>query len=88
MTSSFKCRFSSLFCLSDSQREFLFFINMGFCCSKVCRKWKGLASDNNLWSNLFRERWGGDNAMFYAPVGSKSWKDVYEIQDRCHRVGL
>ncbi|XP_059428531.1 uncharacterized protein LOC132162294 [Corylus avellana] len=55
---------------------------------QVCRKWKGVASDNNLWSNLFKERWGEDHAMFYAPVGSKSWKDVYEVQDRCHRVGL
>ncbi|KAF5442686.1 hypothetical protein F2P56_035318 [Juglans regia] len=55
---------------------------------QVCRKWKFLASDNNLWSNLFRERWGGDSAVFYAPIGSKSWKEVYEVQDRCHRVGL
>ncbi|KAJ0102012.1 hypothetical protein Patl1_05244 [Pistacia atlantica] len=27
-------------------------------CRKVCRKWKVLASDNNLWCNLFKERWG------------------------------
>ncbi|KAG6655226.1 uncharacterized protein LOC122310324 [Carya illinoinensis] len=45
---------------------------------QVCRKWKVLAVDNNLWSSLFRERWGGDHVVFYAPVGSKSWKDVYE----------
>ncbi|KAL5803530.1 hypothetical protein ACOSQ4_031835 [Xanthoceras sorbifolium] len=55
---------------------------------QVCRKWKVLASDNNLWSNLFKERWGGDHAAFYAPVDSKSWKDVYEVQDRCDRVGM
>ncbi|KAK4571122.1 hypothetical protein RGQ29_029806 [Quercus rubra] len=69
-----------IFCFLDHQ-------NLAIA-QQVCRKWKGLASDNNLWSNLFRERWGGDHAMFYAPVGSKSWKDVYEVQDRCHRVGL
>ncbi|KAL5567713.1 hypothetical protein UlMin_024288 [Ulmus minor] len=56
--------------------------------NQVCRKWKMLASDNNLWSNLFKERWGGDHAAFYAPVESKSWKDVYEVQDRCDRNGL
>ncbi|KAI4338006.1 hypothetical protein L6164_016362 [Bauhinia variegata] len=55
---------------------------------QVCRKWKLLASDNDLWSNLFKERWGGDRAAFYAPEGSKSWKDVYEVQDRCDRVGV
>ncbi|XP_031264085.1 uncharacterized protein LOC116122364 isoform X1 [Pistacia vera] len=57
-------------------------------CRKVCRKWKVLASDNNLWCNLFKERWGGDRAAFYAPADSRSWKDVYEVQDRCDRVGL
>lgn len=25
---------------------------------EVCRKWNSLASDNILWSNLFKERWG------------------------------
>lgn len=55
---------------------------------QVCRKWKLMASDNALWSNLFKERWGGDHAAFYAPLGSKSWKEVYEAQDRCDRVGL
>ncbi|GFP88783.1 hypothetical protein PHJA_001022000, partial [Phtheirospermum japonicum] len=54
----------------------------------VCRKWRDLASDNRLWSNLFKERWGIDRATFYAPVDSKSWKDVYIVQDRCDRVGL
>lgn len=47
-----------------------------------------MASENILWSNLFEERWGRDNATFYAPIASKSWKDVYEVQDRCDRVGL
>ncbi|XP_019437339.1 PREDICTED: uncharacterized protein LOC109343482 [Lupinus angustifolius] len=55
---------------------------------QVCRKWKLMASDNALWCNLFKERWGGDHAAFYAPIGSKSWKDVFEVQDRCERVGL
>ncbi|XP_054788700.1 uncharacterized protein LOC129294391 isoform X1 [Prosopis cineraria] len=55
---------------------------------QVCRKWKLLASDNSLWSNLFKERWGEDRAAFYAPNASKSWKDVFEVQDRCDRVGL
>ncbi|KAG8381102.1 hypothetical protein BUALT_Bualt06G0087300 [Buddleja alternifolia] len=54
----------------------------------VCRKWRGLASDDTLWSNLFKERWGIDNAAFYAPADSNSWKDVYIVQDRCDRIGL
>ncbi|KAH9780248.1 F-box domain-containing protein [Citrus sinensis] len=57
-------------------------------CCKVCRNWKVPASNDILWLNLFRERWGEDDAAFYAPAGSKSWKDVYEVQDRCGRVGL
>ncbi|KAJ6760383.1 hypothetical protein OIU79_025268 [Salix purpurea] len=36
----------------------------------------------------FKERWGDDRAAFYEPDGSKSWKDVYELQDRGDRVGL
>ncbi|KAG5229508.1 Secretory pathway Sec [Salix suchowensis] len=55
---------------------------------QVCKKWNFLASDNKLWSNLFKERWGEDRAAFYEPDGSKSWKDVYEVQDRGDRVGL
>ncbi|KAI3409113.1 F-box domain-containing protein [Psidium guajava] len=55
---------------------------------QVCRKWKALASANALWSNLFRERWGEDRVAFYDPANSKSWKEVYEVQDRCDRVGL
>ncbi|XP_024971974.1 F-box protein SKIP31-like [Cynara cardunculus var. scolymus] len=55
---------------------------------QVCRKWKLLASENDLWSNLFEQRWGIDRAIFYAPTESKSWKDVYAVQDRCDRVGL
>ncbi|XVF12720.1 hypothetical protein REPUB_Repub08aG0144000 [Reevesia pubescens] len=61
---------------------------------QVCRKWKVLASDNRLWSKLFRERWGIDAAAFYAPpdpihsTSTSSWKDVYETQHRCDRVGL
>ncbi|ESR54416.1 hypothetical protein CICLE_v10022664mg [Citrus x clementina] len=55
---------------------------------QVCRNWKVPASNDMLWLNLFRERWGEDDAAFYAPAGSKSWKDVYEVQDRCGRVGL
>ncbi|KAG6484661.1 uncharacterized protein LOC122009826 [Zingiber officinale] len=56
---------------------------------QVCRKWKAVASDDALWSNLFKERWGGDRATTsYAPNDSKSWKDVYIVQDRCHRFGV
>ncbi|WOK99003.1 hypothetical protein Cni_G07715 [Canna indica] len=55
---------------------------------QVCRKWCVLASNDALWSNLFKERWGGDSAAFYAPGDSKSWKDVYIVQDRCDRFGL
>ncbi|PKI53886.1 F-box/WD repeat-containing protein 7-like [Punica granatum] len=54
---------------------------------QVCRKWKVLASDGALWSNLFRERWGEDRAISHAPAGSESWKDAYEVQDRRDRVG-
>ncbi|XP_061358200.1 probable E3 ubiquitin ligase complex SCF subunit sconB [Gastrolobium bilobum] len=55
---------------------------------QVCRKWKLMASEDALWSNLFKERWGGDHAAFYSPIGSKLWKDVYEVEDRCDRVGV
>ncbi|KAL2527501.1 Uncharacterized protein Adt_12557 [Abeliophyllum distichum] len=69
-----------IFCLLDHQ-------NLASA-QLVCRKWRVLASDNALWSNIFKERWGVDNATFYAPVHPKSWKDVYVVQDRCDRVGL
>ncbi|CAL1404448.1 unnamed protein product [Linum trigynum] len=68
-----------------------------FCCldhhnlasaQQVCKKWKAIGSDENLWSNLFKHRWGTDRATFHAPVDSKSWKDVYAVQDRSDRVGL
>ncbi|KAJ4841238.1 hypothetical protein Tsubulata_022375 [Turnera subulata] len=55
---------------------------------QVSKRWKLLASDDVLWFELFKERWGEDRAAFYAPADSKSWKDVYEVQDRCDRVGL
>ncbi|KAK9665187.1 hypothetical protein RND81_14G096300 [Saponaria officinalis] len=55
---------------------------------QVCRKWNVLGSDNVLWANLFKERWGENRAGFYNPVNSKSWKDVYQVQDRCDRLGL
>lgn len=56
----------------------------------VCRKWKRLASEDAMWSRLFADRWGARSAQFYAPPldGSKSWKDVYEVQDRCDRIGV
>ncbi|XP_030460481.1 uncharacterized protein LOC115680785 [Syzygium oleosum] len=71
---------SKIFCLLDHQ-------NLATAL-QVCRKWKVLASANTLWSNLFKERWGEDRAAFYDPANSKSWKEVYEVQDRCDRVGL
>ncbi|KAF9599867.1 hypothetical protein IFM89_001813 [Coptis chinensis] len=46
------------------------------------------ACDNILWCNLFKERWGEGHAAFYAPFDHRSWKGVYEVQDRCDRVGL
>ncbi|KAK9129775.1 hypothetical protein Sjap_010262 [Stephania japonica] len=56
---------------------------------QVCRKWRVLASDNKLWCNLFKDRWGEGQAAFFAPPDDcKSWKNVYEVQDRCDRVGL
>ncbi|XP_031477674.1 uncharacterized protein LOC116248823 [Nymphaea colorata] len=55
---------------------------------QVCRNWRSVASQNLLWHNLFKKRWGKSSAEFYGPVGTKSWKDVYEVQDRCDRVGL
>ncbi|KAI3720565.1 hypothetical protein L2E82_31554 [Cichorium intybus] len=69
-----------IFCLLDHQDLVT--------AQQVCRKWKVFASENDLWSNLFKQRWGIDRAIFYAPVDSKSWKDVYAVQDRCDRVGL
>ncbi|KAJ8554260.1 hypothetical protein K7X08_024938 [Anisodus acutangulus] len=54
----------------------------------VCRRWKMLGSENSLWCDLFIERWGSDQATFYAPSDSKSWKHVYMVQDRCDRNGL
>jgi hypothetical protein len=47
-----------------------------------------LTSDDELWRKLFSDRWGADAAAFYAPEGSKSWKDVFVVQDRCDRFGL
>uniref|UniRef100_A0A5B7C1D8 F-box protein n=1 Tax=Davidia involucrata TaxID=16924 RepID=A0A5B7C1D8_DAVIN len=70
----------SIFCLLDHQ-------NLATA-QQVCRKWKVMASHNILWSNLFKERWGSEHATFYTPIDSKSWKDEYEVQDRCDRVGL
>lgn len=61
---------------------------MFFVCLEVCRRWKMLGSDNSLWCDLFIERWGSDQATFYAPSDSKSWKHVYMVQDRCDRNGL
>ncbi|KAI3924573.1 hypothetical protein MKX01_038013 [Papaver californicum] len=52
------------------------------------QEWKHLATENILWCNLFKERWGDDQAAFYAPTESKTWKNMYEVQDRCDRVGL
>lgn len=54
----------------------------------VCRKWRALTSDDELWRKLFSDRWGADAAAFYAPAGTKSWKDVFVVQDRCDRYGL
>ncbi|AQK65411.1 OsFBX59 - F-box domain containing protein expressed, partial [Zea mays] len=48
---------------------------------------KVLASQT-FFSKLFNDRWGADAAAFYAPEGSKSWKDVFAVQDRCDRYGL
>ncbi|KAM7266900.1 hypothetical protein ACFE04_009066 [Oxalis oulophora] len=57
--------------------------------NQVCRKWNNLASDDTLWSILFKDRWGEDRAQFYAPSSvSGSWKHVYVVQDRCDRIGL
>ncbi|KAK4273861.1 hypothetical protein QN277_017174 [Acacia crassicarpa] len=69
-----------IFCLLDYQHLVV--------AQQVCRKWKLLASSDSLWSNLFKERWGEDSAAFHDPNGSKSWKDVFEVQDRCDRVGV
>jgi hypothetical protein len=48
-----------------------------------------LTCDDELWRKLFEDRWGADAAAFYAPPdGSKPWKDVFVVQDRCDRYGL
>jgi hypothetical protein len=41
-----------------------------------------------LWRKLFNDMWGADAATFYALEGSKTWKDVFVVQDRCDRYGL
>ncbi|KAL4575721.1 hypothetical protein LXL04_011805 [Taraxacum kok-saghyz] len=71
---------SKIFCLLDHKDLVT--------AQQVCRKWKVFGSENGLWCNLFKERWGIDRAIFYAPVDSKTWKDAYAVQDRCDRVGL
>ncbi|KAL5658540.1 hypothetical protein ACJX0J_031703, partial [Zea mays] len=48
---------------------------------------KVLASQT-FFSKLFNDRWRADATAFYAPEGSKSWKDVFAVQDRCDRYGL
>ncbi|KAM0924294.1 hypothetical protein ACQ4PT_004936 [Festuca glaucescens] len=57
---------------------------------QVCRKWNALTCDDELWRRLFEGRWGADAAAFYAPApeGSKPWKEVFVVQDRCDRYGL
>ncbi|XP_047077107.1 uncharacterized protein LOC124687359 [Lolium rigidum] len=57
---------------------------------QVCRKWNALTCDDELWRRLFEGRWGADATAFYAPQpeGSKPWKDVFVVQDRCDRYGL
>ncbi|XP_062219936.1 uncharacterized protein LOC133919534 [Phragmites australis] len=55
---------------------------------QVCRKWRTLTCDDELWRKLFDDRWGADTAAFYAPEGSRSWKDAFVVQDRCDRYGL
>ncbi|KAF4350373.1 hypothetical protein G4B88_030891 [Cannabis sativa] len=55
---------------------------------QVCRKWKVLASDNYVWSSLFKERWGGDRAASFVLGDSRSWKKKYEVEDRLDRVGM
>nr|KYP50621.1 F-box/WD repeat-containing protein pof10 [Cajanus cajan] len=72
--------YMKIFCLLDYQHLAV--------AQQVSRRWKFVASDDALWSNLFKKRWGGDHAAFYAPMGSKSWKHVYEVQDRCDRIGV
>uniref|UniRef100_A0A0D6QT45 F-box domain-containing protein n=1 Tax=Araucaria cunninghamii TaxID=56994 RepID=A0A0D6QT45_ARACU len=55
---------------------------------QVCRNWKDLAIQDELWRNLFIKRWGADQANFYRPLHPKTWKMTYETQDRRDRVGL
>ncbi|KAJ3680165.1 hypothetical protein LUZ60_016443 [Juncus effusus] len=56
--------------------------------NQVSRKWRILSSDNSLWCDLFKKRWGQDSAQFYAPQEPKTWKGVYTVQNRCDRYGL
>ncbi|RZR89942.1 hypothetical protein BHM03_00017763 [Ensete ventricosum] len=46
------------------------------------------SEDDASWYRQFKKRWGSSNAVFYAPRGSKNWKDVYEAHDRCDLIGL
>ncbi|ONM55814.1 OsFBX59 - F-box domain containing protein expressed, partial [Zea mays] len=45
-------------------------------------------ASQTFFSKLFNDRWRADATAFYAPEGSKSWKDVFAVQDRCDRYGL
>ncbi|XP_047329215.1 uncharacterized protein LOC124932602 [Impatiens glandulifera] len=70
-----------IFCLLDHQ-------NLATI-QQVCRRWNVLGSVNEVWLNLFKKRWGDNRVSFYTPSqSSKTWKVVYEVQDRCDRVGL
>lgn len=69
-----------IFCLLDFQYLAV--------AQQVCRNWRSLATDDELWHNLFIKRWGVDQANFFSPSYPKTWRMTYEIQDRCDRLGL
>ncbi|KAH9321886.1 hypothetical protein KI387_016525, partial [Taxus chinensis] len=70
----------NIFCLLDHQHL--------AAAQQVCRNWNILATQDELWRNLFIKRWGTDQANFFSPLHPKTWKMMYETQDRCDRVGL
>ncbi|KAK9291436.1 hypothetical protein L1049_019383 [Liquidambar formosana] len=85
-----------IFCLLDHQNlataqqgrfidEVRNWVNVKFLIHGSGRCWP-----QRIFYGLTYSRRGGEEIMpaFYAPIGSKPWKDVYEVQDRCDRVGL
>ncbi|KAJ7542953.1 hypothetical protein O6H91_09G019200 [Diphasiastrum complanatum] len=54
----------------------------------VCRDWNSSSEQAELWQQLFTQRWGQAKAKDACFKHLKSWKQAYEVQDRCDRLGV